>query len=199
MMKTKFLALAATAALATPALAAETFTVDKAHAAVLFQIRHFMTQVAGRFLEFEGSIQIDRAKPEASSVEFAIKATSIDTGEPRRDQHLRAADFFDVAKFATISFKSTSMRPAGKDSYQVTGAFTMHGVTKEITLPVTVLGEITDPWGNKRIGFETSTTLNRKDYGMSWNQALDQGGFVLGDDVKVSVNLEAIQQKPAAK
>jgi polyisoprenoid-binding protein YceI len=198
-MKTKLLALAATAALATPALAAETFNVDKPHSTVSFQIRHFMSQVAGRFQEFEGSIQVDRAKPEASSVEFTIKATTIDTNEARRDQHLRSGDFFDVAKNPTISFKSTSMKPTGKDSYQVTGAFTMHGVTKEITLPVTVLGEMTDPWGNKRIGFETSTTINRKDYGINWNQALDQGGFVLGDDVKVSVNIEAVQQKTAAK
>jgi len=196
-MKTK-LTFAAVALMAvTPALAAETYTVDKSHATVLFQVRHFMTEVTGKFKEVEGTIRIDRERPENSSVEFTIQATSIDTSEPKRDEHLRSADFFDAATHPAITFKSTSVRPTGKDTYDVTGDLTMRGVTKRITLPVTVLGELTDPWGNRRIGFATSTTINRQEYGVSWNKVLDQGGFMLSDDVKVSINLEAVRPQVA--
>lgn len=193
-LKTMALALAAALAPGTPVLAAETFTVDTAHATVLFQIRHFMSQVTGKFNEFEGTIQIDRAKPESSAVEFTIQAGSIDTNNERRDNHLRSADFFDVANHPTITFESTAVKPVGNDTYEVTGNFTMRGVTKSITLPVRMLGEMTDPWGNQRIGFEISTTIDRQDYGVSWNQTLDQGGLVLGDDVEVSINLEAVKE-----
>jgi polyisoprenoid-binding protein YceI len=194
------LTLAAAVALASPALAADMYTLDKPHATVLFQIRHFMTTVTGKFKDFDGSIQIDHARPESSSVEFAIQAASVDTNEPKRDDHLRSADFFNVAQNPTITFKSTRVKPAANNAYEVTGELTIRGVTKSITLPVTVLGEIKDPWGNSRIGFEIATTINRKDFGVSWNKALDQGGYLLGDDVKVSINLEAVQARtPPAK
>jgi polyisoprenoid-binding protein YceI len=196
--KTRLLTLVTALAVASPALAAQTYNVDTAHASVLFQIRHFMSQVTGRFTSFEGTIQIDRARPEDSSVEFTIQAESIDTDNERRDEHLRSPDFFDVGNHPTITFKSRSVRPVGNDTYEVTGDFTMRGVTKSITLPVTMLGEMKDPWGNQRIGFETSTTINRKDYGVSWNQTLDQGGLVLGEDVKVAINLEAVEAAPKA-
>jgi polyisoprenoid-binding protein YceI len=198
MKKTLLIAVPALMAV-TPALAAETYTVDKSHATVLFEVRHFMTDVAGRFEDFEGTIRIDREQPERSSVEFTIRTASIDTSEPKRDEHLRSADFFDAATHPEITFRSTAVRPAGEDRYEVTGTFTMRGATKTITLPVRVLGELQDPWGNDRIGFGTSTTLNRKDYGISWNKALDQGGFVLGDEVRVRINLEAVKAKQAAK
>jgi polyisoprenoid-binding protein YceI len=147
--------------------------------------------VGGKFQDFAGTIQIDRAKPENSSVEFTIQAASIFTGEPKRDDHLRSADFFDVANHPTLTFKSTSVKPAGNNVYEVRGNLTMRGVTKQIVLPVTFLGEGKDPWGNEKIGFETSVTLNRKDYGISWNKALDQGGALLDDEVKVQVSVEA--------
>ncbi len=196
-MKTRFAVLAAALAVVPPALAAETYQFDKAHTTVSFQVRHIFTMLGGRFQEFTGTINVDRAKPEASSVEFTINADSIFTNEPKRDAHLKSADFFDVAKYPTITFKSTSVKPNGKDSWLVTGNLTMHGVTKQVTLPVTFLGEGKDPWGNEKMGFEASTTLNRQDYGISWNKTLDQGGTLVGDEVTVQVSVEANKLKQA--
>ena len=199
-MTRKLFATAALAAfVAIPAFAADVYNVDPSHSEVSFQIRHMVSQVRGRFNDFKGTVNLDPANLPKSSVEFQIKATSIDTGLPDRDKHLRAADFFDVEKYPEITFKSTSIKPTGKDTYAVTGDFTMRGVTKQITLPVTLLGSANDPWGNVRAGFETSATLNRKDYGMNWNTALDNGGVILGDDVKIAINLEAIKAKDEAK
>jgi polyisoprenoid-binding protein YceI len=193
-------ALLAALVAATPAFAAETYVVDKSHSDAIFTIRHLMSRVTGRFDDIAGTINIDRAKPESSTVEFTIQATSIDTNDEGRDKHLRSADFFDVEKNPVISFKSTKMKATGKDTYDVTGQFTMRGVTKEITLPVTVLGEMKDGRGTPKIGFETTTTLNRKDYGVNWNRALDAGGYILADDVKVTITLEAgLKKDEAAK
>lgn len=194
-MKTPVLILAAALAAASPAIGAEDYAIDASHASVTFQVRHLVSQVTGRFNAFEGSVRIDREKPEASSVEFTIQAESIDTSNEKRDEHLRAPDFFDVASHPTISFKSASMKAVGGERYEVTGDFTMHGVTKTITLPVEVVGEMKDPWGKQRIGFQISATINRKDYGISYNKVLDQGGLMLGEDVKVSINLEAVRQE----
>ncbi len=183
---------------AAPLLAAETYTVDKVHSNAQFTIRHLMSKVTGKFTEVEGAVQVDRAKPEASSVEFKIKTASVDTANRQRDDDLRSPNFFDVANYPEITFKSTKMKATAKDSYQVTGTLTMRGVAKEVALPVTVLGEMKDPWGNERIGFEVETTLNRKDYNILWNKTLDSGGYLLGDDVKVTIALEAIKKKEAA-
>ncbi len=190
--------LAALMLAAAPLFAAETYTVDKVHSNAQFTIRHLMSKVTGKFTDVEGAVEVDRAKPEASVVEFKIKTASIDTANKQRDDDLRSANFFDVASHPEITFKSTKVKPTGKDSYQVTGTLTMRGVAKEITLPVTVLGEMKDPWGNERIGFEVETTLNRKDYNILWNKTLDSGGYLLGDDVKVTSALEAIKKKEAA-
>jgi polyisoprenoid-binding protein YceI len=197
-MKTRIAVLAAAVAVASPVIAAETYTFDKGHTTVGFQVRHIVTNVGGKFRDFAGTVQIDRARPENSSVEFTIQAASIDTNEAKRDEHLRSADFFDVANHPTITFKSTSVKPTGKDTYAVTGNFTMRGVTKQVTLPVTVLGEARDPWGNEKIGFETGTTLNRKEYGINWSKTLDNGGLLVGDEVKVLIAVEANKAKPAA-
>jgi polyisoprenoid-binding protein YceI len=190
-------AVALTAAL--PARAADTYDIDPGHSEVGFQIRHLVTQVRGKFDDYKGTIQLDPAKMENSSVDFAIKTTSIDTGNADRDKHLRSADFFDVEKFPEITFKSKSIKKTGKDTYAVTGTFTMHGVSKELTLPVTFGGTVKDPWGNQRAGFSTATTLDRKAYGIIWNKALDAGGAMLGDDVKISIDLETVKAKPEAK
>jgi polyisoprenoid-binding protein YceI len=197
-MSMRIAVLATALATASPALAAETYTFDKGHTTVGFQVRHIVTNVGGRFRDFAGTIQIDRAKPESSSVEFTIQAASIDTSEAKRDEHLKSPDFFDVANHPTITFKSTAVKPTGKDTYAVTGDFTMRGVTKQITLPVTVLGEAKDPWGNEKIGFETGTTINRKEYGINWSKTLDNGGLLVGDEVKVQIAVEANKAKPAA-
>lgn len=192
--RTLFAALAAVA-LAVTVGAADTYTFDKAHSDVSFQIRHFVSKVRGRFTDFDGTIVVDRAKPEASSVDFAIKATSIDTDNENRDKDLRSANFFEVEKFPDITFKSTKVTAKGQDRYDVTGNLTMHGVTKEITLPVAFMGIVNTGRGEKA-GFETSTTLNRKDFGITWNRVLDAGGTTLGDDVVVSINVEANKKQP---
>jgi polyisoprenoid-binding protein YceI len=178
--------------------AVESYVIDKNHSDASFQVRHFASKVRGRFADFGGTIQADPAKPEASSVEFTIKTASIDTNQPDRDKHLRSADFFDADKFPEITFKSTRITPAGKDKYDVTGTLTLHGVSKEVTLPVTFLGTMKDPRGNEIASFELETKLNRKDFGMTWNRALDNGGFMLSDDVDVQISLETRKQAPKA-
>lgn len=197
-MKQKLATLAAFVLAASPALAADTYTVDKVHSTALFTVRHLMSKVTGKFTDLSGTIQIDHAKPETSTVEFAIKTASVDTSNSQRDDHLRSPDFFDATANPEITFKSTKVKSTGKDTYAVTGTLTLRGVAKEVTLPVTVLGEGKDPMGNEKIGFEVETTLNRKDYNIIWNKTLDAGGYMLGDDVTVAVNLEAVKKKADA-
>jgi len=193
------LAAAALAALPSLALAeTETFTLDKVHSQVGFKVRHFVSKVNGRFGDYEGTVNIDRAKPEASSVEITIKTESINTDNAQRDGHLKSPDFFDAAKYPTITFKSTKVVAKGNNAYDVTGNFTLHGVTKEITVPVSFMGFIKDPRGGEKAGFEASTVINRKDYGIVWNQTLDAGGTVLGDEVTVDLNFEANKKAAAA-
>ena len=188
--------LPATAAI--PANATGTYSIDKTHSEVGFQVRHFVSKVRGSFGDFTGTIQVDAAKPEASRVEFTVKVSSIDTNEPKRDAHLRSADFFDAEKHPEIRFVGKKIAPAGEGKYDVTGDLTMRGVTKEVTLPVAFTGLLKTPFGDERAGFETSLTLNRKEFGISWNKALDQGGFMLSDDVTISINLETVKAKSAA-
>ena len=196
--RSRILAFLAVSVAAAAALSAETYTIDKNHSDASFQIRHFASKVRGRFSDFEGTIQADPAKPEASSVVFTIKTASIDTNQPDRDKHLRSADFFDAEKFPEITFKSSKFTPAGKDKYNVTGTLTMHGVSKEVTLPVTFLGSMKDPRGNEVASFELETKLNRKDFGINWNKTLDNGGVMLSDDVDVTISLETKKQANAA-
>jgi polyisoprenoid-binding protein YceI len=181
-----------------PALAAETYVVDKGHSEATFQVRHLVTKVRGHFSDFEGTIEVDRAKPEASAVEFVVKTASLDTAHADRDKHLRSADFFDVEKHPEIRFKSSRIVAKGEDAYEVTGTLTMRGVSKEVTLPVSFLGFVKDPWGNEKAGFETQITLNRKDFGIVWNKSLDSGGWLLGDEAYITVNIEANKKKEAA-
>ncbi|HUJ12190.1 MAG TPA: YceI family protein [Thermoanaerobaculia bacterium] len=198
-MKT-ILNIAAAGLVAASAFAADTFVVDRAHSEASFQVRHLVSRVGGKFDDFSGTISVDRGEPSASSVEFTIKSASIDTGNEDRDKDLRSANFFEVDKFPEIFFKSTTVKPSGaKDTYDVTGTFTMHGVTKTVTLPVEFLGFIKDPWGGERAGFSTHIVLNRKDYGINWNKVLDNGGTLLSDDVDVTVNIEAAKAKPKAQ
>jgi polyisoprenoid-binding protein YceI len=183
--------------LAASPVAADTFVIDPVHSEASFQVRHVVTKVRGRFTDFTGTIVGDPAKPEAATVEFTVKTASIDTAQAKRDGHLRSADFFDAEKFPEITFKSTKIKATGKDKYDVTGNLTMHGVTKPVTLQVTNLGS-GGTGKDEKFGFEATTTLNRKDFGIIWNKALDTGGFMLGDDVVVTVNIEAGRKKEAA-
>ncbi|MEO8189109.1 MAG: YceI family protein [Acidobacteriota bacterium] len=190
--------LTASAAFAAP----ETFQFDKAHSLVGFRIRHFVSKVEGRFREFEGSATLDRQNPAASRVDLTIQAASIDTGAENRDKHLKSADFFDAEKFPTITFKSTKVTLKGKDAYDVTGDFTMHGVTKSITIPVRH-GGFLKAGKVEKAGFEVASfSIDRKDYGITWNRAVDAGGVMLGDDVEINIQVEANKPledaKPAA-
>ena len=186
--------LALLVGLAGVASAADTWTIDKAHSEVNFKIKHLMSKVSGRYTEFDGTITTDFANLGASSVSFTIQAASIDTKNGDRDKHLRSADFFDVEKFPTITFTSSKVTKTGDDSFDVTGILTMHGVSKEITLPVTFLGAGQDPWGNTKAGFEVETRLARQDYGIVWNKGLETGGFLLGNEVEIAINLEVAKK-----
>jgi len=182
-----FLALAGFAA-------AGTYTIDQAHSDVSFKVRHLVSKTSGQFTEFDGTIVADFEKLDASSVVFSIKAASIDTKSEDRDKHLRSGDFFDVETYPEISFTSSKITKSGAQSFAVTGTLTMHGVSKTVTLPVIFLGEAKDPWGNTKAGFEIETKVDRKDYGIIWNKALDAGGMILGDEVEITINLETQKQ-----
>jgi polyisoprenoid-binding protein YceI len=168
--------------------------IDKTHSEVTFQVRHLMTRVRGRFTDFSGTIDFNQAQPDRSSVAFTINTASVDTGTPDRDTHLRTDDFFSSDKYPTMTFVSSRVTKKDDEHYDVTGTLTIRDVAKEITLPVTHLGEAKDPWGNARLGFELDVTINRKDFGLVWNAALEIGGFVVGDDVTISVSVQAIAQ-----
>jgi len=195
------LALAAVLTASAAVAAPETFNVDKNHSIVGFRIRHFVSKVEGRFKDFEGAIVLDRQNPAASRVDLTIQAASIDTASDSRDKDLRSANFFDVEKYPTITFKSTKVVPKGGDNYDVTGDFTMHGVTKTITVPVRH-GGFAKAGKTEKAGFETvNFKLDRKDYGITWNRTVDAGGLMLGDDVDINIQVEANkadEAKPAA-
>ena len=170
---------------------AKTFAIDLAHSEAGFQVRHLLSKVRGRFTDFTGSIDFDAAEPEKSSVRLAIKAESIDTGVDQRDDHLRSADFFDVAQFPALTFESSAITRTGESSYDVMGALSMHGVTQPVVIPVTFLGRANDAWGNDKLFFEGDVTLSRKDFGLNWNAVVETGGFMVGDEVKVSFSIQA--------
>ena len=173
---------------------AQTFAIDQAHSEVTFQVRHLLTKVRGRFSNFAGTVRLNEEEPTNSSVSLTIDAGSVDTNTADRDQHLRSDDFFAVGTHPTITFDSSRIVRTSADAYDVTGRLTIRGVAREITLPVTYLGTATDPWGNLRAGFETNVTINRKDFGLSWNAALETGGFLVGDEVRISVSIQAIAE-----
>jgi polyisoprenoid-binding protein YceI len=171
-----------------------TYQIDKAHSEATFQVRHLLSKVRGRFSDFAGTIQFDEADPTRSAVEFTIQASSIDTAEPDRDKHLRSGDFFDVETFPTLTFTSGSVTPHGGGHFDVAGTLTIRGTSKAITIPITYLGTARDPWGRERAAFEAEVTINRKDFGLNWNAALETGGFLVGDEVRVSLSVQAVAQ-----
>jgi len=168
-----------------------TFTIDKNHSEAFFQVRHLISKVRGHFADFSGTIEFDAASPVNSKVDFVIQTASIDTNQADRDTHLRSDDFFSVEKYPTLTFKSTSISPKGGDDYAVEGDLTIRDVTKRLVVPVTHLGLAKDPWGNEKLAFEAEITINRKDFGLTWNAVLETGGFVVGEDVKVSLQIQA--------
>jgi polyisoprenoid-binding protein YceI len=170
------------------------YTLDAAHTRLGFSARHAMvTTVRGAFKDFEGTAHVDTAVPANSKVELAIKTDSIDTGVADRDGHLRSGDFFEVEQYPEITFVSTQVERDG-DDWTITGDLTIKGITKPITVEFESTGSARDPFGNLRIGFEGQTTLSRKDWGLTWNAALETGGFLVSDKVKLEFDISAIQK-----
>lgn len=186
-----------TAKVAYAPIPAGEYKIDPAHSTIGFAIRHYeINWVDGRFKDFEGTIRYDDKDVTKSSVEFTAKATSIDTGVEARDKHLRTADFFEVEKYPTMTFKSTQVERKGKDSYVLHGALTLKGVTKPVQLPFRVAGAIKDPRGNTRFGVEAQTKVNRRDFGINFGGAMDGGGLSIGDEVNITLHLEVVQPAP---
>ena len=169
------------------------FRADLDHSSVAFSIRHFVTWVPGRFRDFSAVLRYDAEAPARSSVEFRVKAASISTDNDDRDAHLRSADFFDAARFPDLTFASTSVRALDATRFEVTGDLSIRGVTRRVTLSATLLGRVTTPQGEK-VGFETTFSLDRRDFGLTWNRVLEGAGAVLGDEVRVGISIEATRE-----
>ncbi len=184
------------AALALPALAAD-YSIDSAHSAAQFSVRHLMvSNVRGEFSKVTGKVTYDDAKPTATTVEASVDVSTVSTREPQRDGHLKSPDFFDVAKFPEFTFKSTGVTKTAQ-GLDVAGTLTIHGVSKPVVLHVSgITKEIKDPFGLLRRGATATTVINRKDFGISWNKDLDGGGVVLGEDVTITLDIE-VTRKPA--
>ncbi len=168
------------------------YRADLDHSSVAFSVRHFVTPVRGRFRDFAALIRYDRDDPARSSVEFRVKAASIETDNDDRDAHLRSAEFFDAARFPELTFASTAVRPLEPTRFEVTGDLSIRGVVRRVTLPVVLLGLVRTPQG-ERIGWQTSFTLDRKDYGITWNRVLEGAGSLLGDEVTIQIDVEALR------
>lgn len=176
------------------ASADEKFAIDPAHSTIGFKVKHLFSYVTGRFDTVSGIIDVDQAKPENSSVEVKIETKSVNTANEKRDGHLKSADFFDVEKFPDMTFKSKKVTRTGEDSADVTGDFTLHGVTKEVTLKAKFLGKGKGMTGGLQTGWEAKTTIKRSDYGLTWNK-LVEGVSAVGDEIHIDLQIEA----PAAK
>jgi polyisoprenoid-binding protein YceI len=171
-----------------------TYTLDPAHTRIGFVARHAMvTKVRGAFNEFTGTAVLDGANPEKSTVQVTIQAASIDTRNAQRDGHLRGNDFLAMEEYPQITFVSTGVRQSGESTFEVTGDLTIKGVTNQITIPFEFEGAAKDPFGNERVGFEGSVAINRKDYGVTWNAALEGGGVLVSDKVTLEFEVSAVK------
>jgi len=172
------------------------WAIDAKHSLVQFAVKHMMfTTVRGRFTEVRGTIHCtDESDPGSASVEAEIDTASIDTGDADRDAHLRSPDFLDVEQYPTITFKSTRVERVAEDELRVTGDLTIRGVTREVSLATTYNGRGTNPWGQEVAGFTAETRINRKDFGLTWNVALETGGLLVGDKIDVLIEIQAIKQ-----
>ena len=174
--------------------ALKTYVIDSSHSQVSFTVRHLgFSKVRGRFTGFEGTVRMDPANPASLEAEGTAEASSITTGESKRDEHLRSADFFAADEHPTLSFKSTGASASG-DKLTLTGDLTIRGTTRPVELDVTFLGEATDPWGGSRVAFEAKGTINRTDFGLNWNQVLEAGGLLVSEGVEIELEVQAVQQ-----
>ncbi|MBI1821386.1 MAG: polyisoprenoid-binding protein [Nitrospirae bacterium] len=178
-----------------PAGHAAEYTIDPAHSHAGFQVRHVVSKLQGEFKDFEGAFTFDEKKPEISKGKFTIMASSINTNHEKRDTHLKSPDFFDTEKFPTLSFESKKITPSGGKKYALSGDLSIHGIKRQVMFEVEYLGADKDPWGNRRAGFSATTKINRKDYGIVWNKILDSGGLLVGDEVDINMQVEAIEKK----
>lgn len=176
----------------------EMFQIDPSHSSIGFAVKHMMvTTVRGRFGEFSGSVELPDGDPTRAQAEFTINAASVDTGVGPRDEHLRSADFFDVANHPELRFRSTRIESLGGDRYRAEGELTMRGLTKPVALEVEVGDRIRDPWGNERIGISARGKLNRKDWALNWNQALEAGGMLVSEDVRLEIDAALVMPQSA--
>ena len=175
-----------------------TWNIDPAHSRVSFTVRHLFSKVPGNFNTFSGAVVFDPEKPGTGSVQVEIDANSINTNVEKRDNHLRSADFFDVAKYPKLTFVSTGVKDLGGGKLEIAGNLTMHGVTKPVTLAATVLGSGPGMSGKLTAGFEATTKLDRTEYGVVWNAPLDTGGTLLSNDVDITLNIEAVEHTEEA-
>jgi len=172
-----------------------TWNLDPAHTSAEFSVRHMMiTTVRGGFRNITGTLEFDPANPAAARVEAVIQTAEMtSTGLADRDNHLKSADFLDVANYPTITFKSTRVEPAGENRAKIYGDLTIRGVTRQVVIEAEYLGAVASPWGDQRAGFTGSTTINREDFGLTWNMALEAGGWLVGKEVKIALDVEAIK------
>ncbi|MFO7173061.1 MAG: YceI family protein [Bacillota bacterium] len=176
-------------------MAVSRWTIDPAHTVVEFAVRHMMiATVKGTFSGIQGTIEADPEDLTTARAEVTIDVNSINTREPQRDEHLRSPDFFDAANHPTITFRSRSVTRTGEREYRMVGDLTIRGVTREVELRVTVAGQARDPWGNERFGFSVEGKINRKDFGLTWNTVLETGGVLVGDEVRINIDVEAVKQ-----
>ncbi|HSS03090.1 MAG TPA: YceI family protein [Kofleriaceae bacterium] len=174
------------------------WNIDSAHSGINFSIRHMvMAKVRGRFGKFSGSLDLDDADLTKSSLAVTIDASSIDTGVGQRDDHLRSADFFGVDQFPELRYQSKRIEKVGNDEYRVIGDLTIRDVTREVALDVEYGGEGKDPWGNERVAFSAKTAIDRKDFGLRWNQMLEAGGVLVGEKVQIELDVQAVKAAAA--
>lgn len=179
----------------TPTAWATTYTIDPAHSTVSFKIRHLFSWVQGTFNEFEGTFDYTMDHPDTWKASAVIQAASIDTRVTDRDTHLRSADFFDIERYPTITFTSTGVSEVTATSAQLPGLLTIHGVEQPVMLDVAIHGVGQDPWGKTRSGFTATTTINRKDFGLTWNKVLETGQLLVGEEVEITIEVEGIAQE----
>ena len=188
----RFLALNALIALVAVPATAGTWSIDTAHSVMNFKVRHLFSKTGGSFDQWEGTLEFDGENPASLSAQVTIQVASINTDNEDRDTHLKGPDFFDVEQFPTISFVSKKSEK-NEEGWVLIGDFTMHGVTRELAIPFEFYGAGKDPWGNTKAGFSASVTVNRKDFGIEWNKTLDTGGVMLGEDVVIDLEIEALE------
>lgn len=172
--------------------------LDKAHSSIDFSVRHMMiSTVRGRFEEFDGTFEVNEADPTQSKIAVDIRVASVNTKEAQRDGHLQSPDFFDVAQYPIITFKSSRIEKVDDKHFNLIGDLTIKGVSKEVTLAGEYAGQAKSPWGATSAGFTASTKINRKDWGLSWNQVLETGGVLVGDEITINIELELVKQAEA--